>query len=187
VQVVAERGEPARANLDRGERLGQRADRLAVDARGVEEPAFLLVRVAELGRLGQVLAHVAHPRPELRHRFAEGLVRQVPLHLMPVLHRRHVAQRGGEEGREIVLVPSGGHRGEDLVEVQITEQRGIFALGRRRGAVEKNAVERPCRAHSSLHRHVVRQKPSATAAVSGELHHLTRLYPTITSRSGPAG
>ena len=131
LQVVAERDEAARAELDRGERIGQRADRPAVDACRIEEPAFLLVLVAELLCLGQVLAHLAHPRREVRHRRAERLVLQVPLYLMPVPHRRRVGQRGPEVRREVVLVPSGGHRGEDLVEVEVAEQRGILALGRR--------------------------------------------------------
>ena len=67
--------------------------------------------------------------------------------------------------------PPSRDRGEDLIEVQVAEHRRVVTFAPVRGAVGQDAAERRYRIHSRLHQHVVRQKPSATAAVKGELHH----------------
>jgi hypothetical protein len=127
--------------------------------------------------LRQVLSYGAHPPRELRDRLRGRIVFQVPQHLMPVLDRRHVTQRDPEEGHQVVLLPAGRHLAEYLVKVQVREEGRFRALAGLDGFAEQNADKR----HEKLTRtstgSLIRQKPSAKAAVSGGLHHLRRLYP----------
>jgi len=78
-----------------------------------------------------------------------------------VFHRPDVTQRNAEERHQLILVPPGHHRAEDLIEVQIAEHRRVVTFAPVRRAVKQDAAERRCRIHAHLHRHIVRQKPSA--------------------------
>ena len=103
---------------------------------------------------------------------------------MPVFHRPDIPQRSGEERHQVVFVPPGRHCGEHLIKVQVAEHRRVLALDPVGRTLEQDAAER-CRIHVSLRQHVARQKPSAAAAVRGELHRLAQFYLTVMVHAAP--
>jgi hypothetical protein len=70
---------------------------------------LLLLLVAELPRLGEVLAHAAHLLGERLDRPEHLGLLQVAGYLMAVAHDRHISQRSVEEGLEVVVLAARSH------------------------------------------------------------------------------
>ena len=126
----------------------QRLDRAAIDDDGVEEPPLLLLAVIELLRPFQRLAHPAHARGELRDVREEDLALEITHHLVAIEDRIEGVEWRLEEGHEVVLRLSGRDRCDDLVEIEVGEERrrGFRSapdfLARIEDALELHAVPR---------------------------------------------
>ena len=143
-EVAAEPLKAARGHIEPAEFFRERADRLAVDLDGVQEPGLLLQRVAELPRLHKMLAHPPHRPREPRDRPQHHGLLKVAQHFMPVADGCDIVQRCVEERLQRVLLPAGSHRLQHLIEIQVGEEVRLLQrvhASARRGLLKEDALE----------------------------------------------
>ena len=137
-QVLPEGQQAAGADLRRGQVPGQGLHRVAVDGRGVQQPALPLVAVLHLRQLTQVGAHLLHEPGEALDLIEQGRVLQVLENLLAVAHGAGIVQLAEQNLRdEITLLALTRDRRHDLIQVQIPREGAILVLparaqGRRR-------------------------------------------------------
>ena len=143
-EVAAEPAQAARGHIARGELLGQRAHRLAVDLGRVQEPGLFLQLVVELPHLLEVLAHLPHRLREPGDRLEHLALLQVAQNLMPVPDGIDLVQRRIEQRFQLVLLAPRGHRLQHLIQVQVGEEVRLLrpaGVGPCPRLPEENALE----------------------------------------------
>ena len=140
--MLAKSREGRRCDDAFGELLRKRFDRVAIDVDGLQEPALLLMHLAEpVGHL-ELPAHRSHGFGEPPNGGQHAGLLEVTHRLMPVPDGRDPVKRGVEQRRQLVLLAPRQQRREHLIEMEITEESRLWCRLDVTGvAIEQDAVE----------------------------------------------
>ncbi len=126
----------------RRQRFAEGGHHVAVDGGGTDEPSLLLSLGAQ--RVGEMKVG-AHPCHAVRKRddgISHWLALEIAEHVVAIAHRLDRAQRAMKVRRQPVALAARRERGDDVIETQITEERGLLAgpvAGRVLRVVEEDA------------------------------------------------
>ena len=87
---------------------------------------MLLVLVVKFVCLSEMAAHRPHLLGEGTDVPEQRLVLKVPQYVVAIIDRLHTAQRGVEEGLQVVFFAAGRDGRDNLVQIQVREEVGRF-------------------------------------------------------------
>ena len=121
----------------------------------------------------QVLAHVVHPGGELADRVEHRRLLEVTQHVVSIADGLDVMQWPVKQWRQLVLLMARGQQGNDLIEVQVAEERRLLdAVDTVNVGIEQDAVKGARRRHVRAARFASRatRRSRRARADTGEIY-----------------